>query len=144
MPSDDDEISADVPELYKGYHEFRVYVASVRSRLANECMYISHKYDLVVQAFSDHELHEHLNACINSTPIDLHEYEISVFMWQWTTEYIIKLFINAGVVPEGSSWPHNIWGTPYAILEEVHIVIKELLRKSCDQNFTLYRERYGY
>ncbi|TLD19272.1 hypothetical protein PspLS_09829 [Pyricularia sp. CBS 133598] len=73
------------------------------------------------------------------TPIDLGEFEMQVYIWQWTADYLVELFVGARLVPMGSSWPHNIRGTPYAILKEIRRLTSELLRDNCYSNFVLGR-----
>ncbi|TLS25888.1 hypothetical protein PpBr36_07881 [Pyricularia pennisetigena] len=128
-----------VPELHTGPFDFRPYVFAVRKCLWEECV---DRFDVVLDNFFDHELHERLIGYITSTPIDLGEVDMQIYIWQWTADYLVELFTEAQVVPPGSSWPLRIRGTPYSILEDIRRESCETLAYLCDDQFAIGRRRH--
>ncbi|KAH8841635.1 hypothetical protein MCOR27_011193 [Pyricularia oryzae] len=108
-----------VPQLYTDYYDFTGFVDAVRSVMTQECPFNSTRFNNAVCWFDSCELHERLNLNIQRTPIDIKARAMQVYMWQWTADYLVELFIWAGVVPRGCSWPRNIQGAPYEVLERI-------------------------
>ncbi|KAI6299750.1 hypothetical protein MCOR34_009135 [Pyricularia oryzae] len=108
-----------VPQLYTDYYDFTGFVDAVRSVMTQECPSNSTRFNNAVCWFDSCELHERLNLNIQRTPIDIKARAMQVYMWQWAADYLVELFIWAGVVPRGCSWPRNVQGAPYEVLERI-------------------------